>query len=144
MSDPENDDHSTFFRMSLSDEEDGTPVQSRAAFQLHRFAIVNSARDGTSGCISDDYLNAIPAETTLTAAELCVLGLWERDNERGGYTINDPMVDEVVRFKQQMDEDKAFCEATGGHETSEESGSNLCTKCHAPLGPISGPDETDE
>ena len=144
MSDPENDDHTTFLRMSLSDEEDGTPVLSRAAFQLHGFAIVNSARDGTPGFISDDYLNAISAETTVTAAELCMLGLWERDNERDGYTINDPMVDEVVHFNQQMDEDKAFCEATGGHETSEESGPSVCAKCHAPLGRIPGPEEADE
>lgn len=144
MSDPEDDDHTTFFRMSLSDEEDGTPVLSRAAFQLYGFAMVNSVQEGTPGFISDDYLNAISAETTVTATELCMLGLWERDDERGGYTINDPMVDEVVRFDQQMDDDKAFCEATGGHETSDESGPSLCAKCHAPLGRIPGPEEAAE
>lgn len=132
MSDPEDDDHTTFFRMSLSDEEDGSPVLSRAAFQLHGAAMVNGVRDGTPGFISDDYLNAITAETTITAAELCALGMWERDDDRGGYVINDPMVEDVVAFNAKMDADREFCEATGGHEPDEEN-PMYCAKCTAPL-----------
>ena len=131
--DAEDDDHTTFLRMSLSDEDDGSPVLSRAAFQLHGAAIVNSVRDGSPGFISDDYLNAISAETTVTAMELCALGLWKRDDERAGYVLNDPMVEEVVQFNQKMDEDRLLCDATGGHETDAESGPNVCAKCGAYL-----------
>ncbi|WP_145725442.1 hypothetical protein [Nocardioides sp. J9] len=134
MSDPEDDDHTTYLRMSLSDEDDDeSPIVSRAAFQLHGFAMVNSVQDGTPGFISDDYLNAISAETTLTATELCMVGLWTRDEERGGYVLNDPMVADVVEFNDRMERDKEFCETTGGHETSEESGPTICVKCHAPI-----------
>ena len=73
-----------------------------------------------------------------------MLGQWERDDERGGCTINDLMVDEVVRFNRQMGDDKAFCETTGGHGTSDEPGQNLCAKCHAALGRITGPEEAAE
>lgn len=144
MSDPEDDDHTTFFRMSLSEDDDGSPVLSRAAFQMHGFGMVQSVRDGTPGFVSDDYLNAISAETSVTATELCMLGLWERDDERGGYTINDPMVADLIEFNEQMDRDMQFCATTGGHEASEEFGPNICAKCHAPLGPIPAPDEATE
>lgn len=129
----EDEDHTTFFRLSLSEEEDGTPVVSRAAFELHGFAMVHSVRDGTPGFVSDVYLNAIAAETTVTAAELGTTGLWERDDDRGGYVIHDPIVQEVVGLSRKVDVDKAFCEATGGHETSEEMGPDLCAKCGVPL-----------
>lgn len=128
--------------MSLSDEEDGSPVLSRAAFMLHGSAIVNSVRDGSPGFISDDFLNAISAETTVTATELCMLGLWERDDEQGGYVIHDPMVEEVIEFNERMDRDKEFCDATGGHEpSSEEDGAGICGKCGAPIKWIPDPDE---
>lgn len=129
MSDAEDDDHTTFIK--LTDDDDGAVV-SRAGFQLHGFAMINSVRNGTPGFISDDYLNAISAETSVTATELCMAGLWERDQDRGGYNINDPMVADVVAFHEQMDRQKALCAATGGHETNEESGPDICCKCTAP------------
>lgn len=110
MKDDEEDDHGTFFRMSLS-----------------------GVRDGTPGFISDAYLNAISAETSVTSTELCMAGLWERDDERSGYVLHDPMVSEVVAFHERMEIGKEFCATTGGHEMSDESGPGLCAKCHAPL-----------
>lgn len=132
---PEDDDHTTFFRLTGEDEDEdeGAPVISRAGITLHTAAMVNSVRDGTPGFISDDYLNAISAETTVTATELCMAGLWKRDDDLSGYTLNDPMIDEVVKFNKRMDDDRRFCEATGGHETSAEFGLGVCCKCHAPL-----------
>ena len=59
--------------------------------------------------------------------------LWERDDDRRGYTLNDPMVKEVVGFHKRMDDDRRFCQTTGGHEASAEFGPDLCSKCHAPL-----------
>lgn len=134
-SDAEDDDHTTFIRLSLEDEDDGSPVVSRAGFTLHTAAMVNSVREGTPGFISDDYLNDISAETTVTATELCLTGLWIRDDDRGGYNLNDPMIEQVVEFHKRMADDKDFCDATGGHEASDESGPGLCVKCHAPLPP---------
>lgn len=58
---------------------------SHAAFRLHSFAVMNSALKGRPGFVSDDYLNAIAAETTVTAMELVVAGVWERRN--GGYRV---------------------------------------------------------
>jgi len=54
------DDHTTFIQF------EGMPALSRAAVQLHTFGIVNSIQDGRPGFVSDDYLNAIAAETTTT------------------------------------------------------------------------------
>lgn len=89
--------------------------------------------DGTPGFVSDDYLNAISAETTVTATELCMVGLWERDDERSGYVINDPMVTDLVEFHEHLARDKAFCAATGGHDPDPETDGELCQKCHKPL-----------
>lgn len=70
--DPEDEDHTTFFRLEGSHTaEGGEPVVSRAAIQLHGHAIVNSAQDGRPGFVPYEYLNAISAETTIAAAELC-------------------------------------------------------------------------
>jgi hypothetical protein len=120
---------SDFFR--LGDSDDG-PVVSRDAFQLHSFGIVNSVRDGTPGFIPDGYLNAISAESTTTAMELCLVGLWERDDERGGYVIHDPMVEEAVGFQERLDVNAAFCESTGGHVPDADK-PRICGKCGAPL-----------
>lgn len=135
---PEDEDHTIFPRLGGSDEDgdddrDG-PVLSRAAFMLHSQGMVNSVREGSPRFISDDYLNAISGETAVTAAELCMVGLWERDDVRGCYVIHDPMVEEVVEFNRRMADDAAFCEATGGHERSDETGPNRCAKCWASLG----------
>jgi hypothetical protein len=136
VSNPEDEDDTTFFRMSLSDDEgDESPVVSRAAFQLHAFAMNNSMLEGTPGFIPDDYLNAISAETTVTAMELCMVGLWKRDDSRGGYDILDPMMHDVVEMHEQLARSRRECEATGGHETNEEFGPDICCKCGAPIDP---------
>ena len=61
---------------------------SRATFQLHGHAIVNSAQDGHPGFVPAEYLNAISAEPTIAAAELCAAGMWRRVD--GGYEVLDP------------------------------------------------------
>ena len=87
MSDFEDDDHTTFLKLDGLDVEGDSPVVSRAAFQLHTAGLVNSVRDGHPGFVADEYLEAISADTTLTALELCTAGLWERAD--GGYTVLD-------------------------------------------------------
>jgi hypothetical protein len=86
----------------------------------------------SSGCStsrSDECLDSISAETTITAAELCAAGMWERVD--GGYQVLDPeMVEHVTRFQRKMDHDAEFCQATGGHEPSDEN-PDLCRKCMA-------------
>ena len=94
--DPEDDDHTTFFRV---EREDGDVVLSRAAYQLHSFGMMNSIKDGHPGFVADEYLNAISAETNLTSAELRVAGLWER--VAGGYNILDP---KMLLFAIETDE----------------------------------------
>lgn len=85
----EDEDHTQFLRLEgTGNEEKDDHVLSRAAFQLHSFGMINSVREGNPGFISDDYLNSIAAETTLTAAELVTAGLWERSAD--GYLVLDP------------------------------------------------------
>jgi hypothetical protein len=55
--------------------------------------------------------------------------MWERVD--GGYQVLDPeMVEHVTRFQRKMDHDAEFCQATGGHEPSDEN-PDLCRKCMA-------------
>jgi hypothetical protein len=60
---------------------------SREAFLLFSHALVNSAVRDRNGFVSDDYLNAIRAATTIAAAELEAAHLWERRLD--GYQILD-------------------------------------------------------
>jgi hypothetical protein len=85
----EDDDYTNFIRFEgLRPPGEGQDaVLSLAAFQMHGFGMMNSIKDGHPGLVSDDYLNAISAETSITATELCTAGLWVRVH--GGYEIMD-------------------------------------------------------
>jgi hypothetical protein len=65
-------------------------VMSRAAYDLQVLATSHSAYCGHSGFVPDDYLehlDGLAIETTITAAELCTIGMWERVG--GGYRVLD-------------------------------------------------------
>lgn len=105
------DDHTTFIQF------EGMPALSRAAVQLHTFGIVNSIQDGTPGFVSDDYLNAIAAETTTTALELEAAGMWER--RPGGYLIvADELVKVAIDSHERTDRQEAECAQRGEHVPS--------------------------
>jgi hypothetical protein len=130
--DRKDEDHSYFISMGGIDDGTGEEVVvSRAAFMLHSHGIVNSVQDGTLSFVSDDYLNAISVETTITAAELCTAGLWRRVD--GGYELveREPM-DMVVEQNRGMDEAHEFCAMTGGHGPGDEN-RDYCRKCTAPI-----------
>jgi hypothetical protein len=125
----EDDDHTQFIRLEGTGNEDKDDhVLSRAAFQLHSFGMMNSVRDGKPGFVSDDYLNAIPAETTLTAMELVAAGLWERSTD--GYLVTDPEMLEMVldateRMKDAFPYEPEDCP---GHGRGPNSGTR-CRLC---------------
>jgi hypothetical protein len=122
----DDDDHTTFLRVG----DDG-PVMSRAAFQMHSFGMVNAYKDGHPRFVSDDYLNAIEAETTATALELCTLGLWERVD--GGYEIHDDeMVAVIGQSHLNMAEREDACREAGGHVPDDEY-PDICGRCSRPL-----------
>ncbi len=135
------DDHTTFIQV------EGMPVLSRAAIQLHTAGIVSSIQDGQPGFVSDDYLNAIAAETTTTVLELEAVGMWERRD--GGYLIvADEMVKVAIDFHERTDRQEAECARRGKHlppDGGSESGWVICGHCGIPLkrsdgGPVALPD----
>jgi hypothetical protein len=130
--DAEDDDHTYFIHLEEHTTVDGEPIiLSRAAFQLHGFGMVHSVQVGTPAFVSDDYLNAIRAETTIAAAELCAAGTWRRVED--GYEILDrEMLDTAVQADRDFSERDEFCAATGGHEPDPEH-PEICGKCLTPL-----------
>ena len=128
MSHAEDEEHTTFLRLSGFDDGTGeAPVVSRAAFRLHSFGTVSSVRSGHPGFVPDDYLNAIGTETTVTVAELCTAGMWSRVD--GGYeVVKRQMVDMLVDQARQREQDRKTCRETGGHEPDEEY-PKYCRKC---------------
>jgi len=136
MPDEENEDETTFI------DFEGLGVLSRAAFQLHSFGIVNSIKDGHPGFVSDEYLNAISAETTTAALELEAAGLWERRD--GGYlVVADDMLRMLIDHSEERDHLARECQRRGSHIRSNKrlgSGWILCDHCGVPWQrPDSGP-----
>ena len=80
-----------FIRMRAEDTFDGQErVFTRAAYDLQVQATAHSARCGHPGYVPDDYLehlDGLGIETTISAAELCAIGTWERVG--GGYRVLD-------------------------------------------------------
>jgi hypothetical protein len=117
----EDDEHTRFIQAG------DLPVLSNAAFMLHTSGMVNAYRDGHPGFISDDYLEAITAETSATALELTVAGLWERVDD--GYVVHD---DEAVKFINEMHLRNAAredaCLEAGGHFPNDEN-PPYCSRC---------------
>jgi hypothetical protein len=80
-----------FIFMAAGETFDGQErMFSRAAYNLQVLATGHSAPCGHPGFAPDDYLehlDGLGIETTITAAELCALGTWERVD--GGYRVLD-------------------------------------------------------
>lgn len=122
------------------------PTLSRAAFQLHSFAIISSIQDGHPGFVSDDYLNAITAETTTTALELEAVGMWQR-RDGGYFIVADEMVKMAINYGEHRDRREAECAHRATHLPSDADQSDwvICNHCGIPLqrpdgGPIALPD----
>ena len=133
------DDHTSFIQF------EGMPALSRAAFQLHGAGVVNSIEDGQPGFVSDDYLNAIAAETTTTVLELEAAGMWER-RDGGYFIVANEMVKMAIDFHERADRQRAECARRGEHPPSGggESGWVICGHCGIPLkrtdgGPVALP-----
>ncbi len=89
--DPENAERARFIIMPEGETFDGQePVMSRAAYDLQVLATGHSASCGHPGFVPEDYLehlDGLAIETTITAVELCAIGMWKRVN--GGYRVLD-------------------------------------------------------
>ena len=96
--------------MEASETFDGQDrVMSRAAYDLQVRATAHSASCGHPGFVPDDYLehlDGLGIETTITAAELCTSGMWQRVD--GGYRVLDWEAVEVCldRVRQLSGEDQ--------------------------------------
>ncbi len=102
--------HLSFIIMRDTETFDGQErVMSRAAYDLQVLATSHSASCGHPGFIPDDYLehlDGLAIETTITAAELCTAGMWERVD--GGYRVLDWEAVEVCldQVRQRWGEDE--------------------------------------
>ncbi|HEY8300601.1 MAG TPA: hypothetical protein VIG48_01755 [Jatrophihabitans sp.] len=76
------------------------PVVTRAALKLHTYAILVSIEVGKPGYISDDYLSAISVETSISALELTLCGLWARTAD--GYRVSEEETMRVAREVQRQ------------------------------------------
>ena len=89
--DQEDPERARFIIMPEGETFDGQErVMSRAAYDLQVLATSHSANCGHPGFVPDDYLehlDGLSIETTITAVELCAIGLWERAH--GGYRVLD-------------------------------------------------------
>lgn len=97
MSSDEDPERARFIIMPQGETFDGQErVMSREAYDLHILAISHSTSCDHPGFVPDDYLehlDGLSVETTITAVELCAVGLWERVH--GGYRILDWELAEV-------------------------------------------------
>ncbi len=84
------------------------PVVSRAALKLHTYAILVSIEVGRPGFISDDYLDAVSVETSITALELTLCGLWAREDN--GYRVTEV---EMLRVAREVQRQLIALEAMG-------------------------------
>ena len=84
--------------------------------------------------MSDDYLNAIEAETTIPALELEAAGMWQR--REGGYlVVADEMVKAAITFNEESAQSLRECQCRGSHIRTESDGSGwiICERCGTPL-----------
>src|SRR5580704_14701596 len=102
--------HLRFIIMHATETFDGRErVMSRAAYGLQVLATAHSASCGHPGFVPDDYLehlDGLAIETTITTAELCTAGMWERVD--GGYRVLDWEAVEVCldQVRQRSGEDE--------------------------------------
>lgn len=126
--------HTTFLTLRRSlDDADAAVVISRAAMHLHTFGVLSSIEAGTPGFICDRYLDSVSAQTSLTALELRLAGLWERVD--GGYRVSDADTLAVARqIHGQLHDMARRCERDGGHRVSPDRRRDAatCTRCGAP------------
>jgi hypothetical protein len=107
---PEDPGHLSFILMLDTETFDGQErVMSRAAYDLQVLATSHSASCGHPGFVPDDYLehlDGLAIETTITAAELCTIGMWERAG--AGYRVLDWEAVEVCldQVRQRWGEDE--------------------------------------
>lgn len=105
----------------------GDTVVSREALRLHVYAVLASIEAGRPGRVTDEYLDAVTAATSVDALELCTAGLWTREGD--GYDV---LESEVMRMAsevhRQLEDLTARCRRTGGHEPDTEYPGS-CRKC---------------
>jgi hypothetical protein len=131
--------HTTFVRLRRSRSNAGSDelVLSRAAMHLHTFGVLSSIETGSPGFVSDRYLGAISAETSITALELCLAGLWERTS--CGYRVSDADTLSVAeQIHGQLNDLAARCTRNGGHIVDPQH-PDVCAKCGSILGMSTGP-----
>ncbi len=105
----------SFILMRAEDTfDDQERVMSPAAYDLQCRATSHSAFCGHPGFVPDEYLDGLSTDTTITAAELRLVGMWERVD--GGYRVLDWEAVEICldRVRETRGDDAQAL--TGEHE----------------------------
>lgn len=112
---------------------EGLGPLSPPAFQLLAFAVLNSLNEGRPGHVSDAYLNAISAETTIAAVELESAGLWERRSD-GYYVLEESLISALIGQREDLQARKQGCAGRDFHRTSQgDPEAGTCVDCGMPL-----------
>lgn len=123
--------HTTFVLVPDPNDEQAEVAVSRAALHLHTFGVLASVEAGDPGFVPDTYLSAISAETSVTALELWLAGLWRR--VPCGYEVSAAETSRVaVEMQEQLRAAVARCLNTGGHVPHPQC-DYMCGKCGAPM-----------
>lgn len=114
-------------------EFEGLGTLSPQAFQLLTFGLLKSLEDGLPGLISDEYLNEISAETTISAIELDSAGLWERRSD-GYYVVEESLLSTLIDQREEMHARQQVCADRAFHTPSADvPAQRICVDCGKPL-----------
>jgi hypothetical protein len=112
---------------------EGLGPLSPQAFQLLAFGLLNSLDEGQPGYVSDEYLNAISAETTIAAVALESSGLWERRSD-GYYVLEESLISALIDHREDLQARQQACADRAFHRPSPgDPEAPICVDCGTPL-----------
>ena len=73
---------------------------STTALHLHLCSVLVTATTDRPGFVSDEFLATVDEDLTLALMEVCLIGLWQRDE--GGYLIPPRQLQQVIVILDEL------------------------------------------